>query len=94
MEADQAGVPDHSGAQADADHAAAVLLPEGSTESASTSKSEQRAAAAPAGNAAVGRGLEEDEQRVALDVGFGSLHSNRSAMDALVCPDYAMVSFP
>lgn len=92
VEADQAGVPHYSGAQADAEHAAAVLVPGGRTERAASSRSEQEAAAAPADSTVVGRGVDEDERQVTLDVGFGSLHSNRSALDALVCPDYALVS--
>ena len=91
QEADQAAVPDHSGAQPAADHVGTVLLPGGCANSASSSTAEQAAAAAPAGSTATGKGWEEDERQVALDVGFGSLHSNRSALDALVCPDYAMV---
>ena len=86
-EAHSVDVPDGQTAQGDAEQAAALLL------SASSAQVEQAAAAPLAGSTAAGTGWDkgEDEGSMAMDVGFGNLHSNRSALEALVCPDYAMV---
>ena len=70
--------------------AATAMLPACAAQSASSAQVEQAAAAAPEGSTATGA---EEGRMVALDVGFGSLHSNRSALEALVCPDYALVRF-
>ena len=80
-------------AQADVERAALVWLPRGLADSKCSAGGEQAAAAAQAGSTATGARWKEEGARVAVAVGFGSLHSNRSALEALVCPDYALVRF-